>query len=447
MIERLKSVFIMLLTLSLVGLLGLSFSLGIYGGQQGPVERLAGLIFPARAGAAKDEHVFLPQPAAWPGQAAICREDGIYAAITAQEYDALCNPSSPVFLVYQEALGSSGEPVAVAESDFMALLGGPAIYLRWNSPLPLWMHYGWAESDGEKPELPLETVAVGTVDGQSVVLAFATGDGRYFSMTTGTNLQALLAACEVAESPNSALAGASARYGGLPPYALIYGDGNSALGGFVRLPEYRLSLRDYTGGLPRQMLEAFSLRYYLSESMMSAGGALRYMDGPSELTASADGSLRLLRSAREEPITQGLAPGSHAETIRVVEYARSLVSAVWQAAEASGQLSLESVDYSAGTYTIRFEWQLGGLYVETPMRPAYVVVENGCLAAAGVWPMLAVADETAAIAYPQYAAAAAAMGGGAPGISYIWHPRESDTSEGERPAAELKPRVAVVDAP
>ena len=446
MVERLKSVLIVVLTLSLVALLGLSFSLGIYGGQQGPLERLTGLIFPMGTGAGESESAFVPLPAAWPSQAAICGEAGIYAAITAQEYEVLCNLSSPVYLVYQEALGSSGEPAPMSEDDFMSLLQGPAIYLRWNSPLPLWMHYGWAESDGTKPDLPVETVVVGSADAQSVVLALATGDGRYFSMATGTNLQALLAACQVDEAPNSAPAGASAFYGGLPPYALICGDGNSASGGFVRLPEYRLHTRDYSGGLQRPMLEAFSLRYYLSESMMSAGGALRYMDGPSELTAASDGSLRLLRSSREEPITQGLAPGSHAETIRVVEYARALVTAVWQAAEASGQLSLESVAYDAGTYTVRFQWQLGGIVVETPMRPALVVVENGCLAAASVWPMTVVADETAAIAYPQYAAAAAASGGN-PGLCYSWQPWAGEVTEGEQPAAELRPRVVVMDNP
>jgi hypothetical protein len=400
MIERLKSAALIALTL----LLGaqIYFSLTVSAGES--LRALAaGLLETAPVPGAQTAEELLPETAALPAQIAVAGPTGVFCARTPEEYDRLY---AHVRGFYQEALGSSGAPLPVTQGDYLAALTAPALFMRFDAALPIWMHQAWIEGQSDLPDTPVSALAVALLDGKAT-LFFSDGAGGYYRCATAAQGAGLDALCRDAGEGNCVFAAEDPVLSHLPGDTVIFD-------GALALPGYRVTAPFYAGQieLPRQLFEVFDIRPGLYTYAASVSGGIFYVDGVHELTAGAAGELAYADTSGSDALTAGLAPGSRAEIIRVVEAARSRVTRAWAIAEGFGSLTLDHVDYdgAAGQYRIVFELQAGGVFVDLPTPPAVVEVTNGSLTAVMVRPCAAESLEAPALDFRQYAAAAAPRG-------------------------------------
>lgn len=395
MVERVKSLVIGLLFLSLLSLLGLSMVLSIYGGTVSPVQAVGALLAGPEQ-IARGDTPGAPQPAAYPAQIAVLSDNGLYAADSPESYDRLYETVSEV---YYRALGSAGQPQAIGRRAYAALFAAPAVYLRFDACLPLWLHHAWSEGTGDMPEDEVCAMLI-CMQGDAVALAVATPEGNYYLMETGASR--LDEVCRDVGESNALFAGSHPALSGLDPDTLIFERALELSVYSVHTPAYLAE-----GRLSAPVLEAFGLRPYLARSTGAAGAVIRYIEGSHVLLVDEQGGLSLSRQDGEAQVIGG-APGSREAYVQAVEVARALVSRVWRQTESLGTLSLLAVDYDAerDAYSIAFAPQIGGMYLETPQPAAQVVIEGGELRQATVRPCIAAAYDKDIIPHLQYAAAA-----------------------------------------
>lgn len=405
MLEKIKSLAIVLLTVSMALLLLTSLSLGA---PSGPLNALSWFMGDSGYTAATQpsaEGGTATQTAAFPAQISVLGAMGLYTAANPQEYDSMLEAVSEI---YREALGSSKEEAQISREEYTTLLTAPAIHMAYTSALPLYLHHSWMpQAIGEKSDSPVSAVVIAIREG-AVVLGFCDGLGGYFAMETGTNPSRLEKLCEGYPASNSVFAMQLQNAAHLRPDQVVFS-------GFATYPVYRPLPPAYAGGdeAPRQVLDAFSIRYYLASFFVSASGAMQYVDGSRELTVGMDGELRFTSTAEDEPVAPGAQKGSRLELEQVVEHVRSLVDAVWAVTDSFGKLSLGTVEYDSANdrYFVGFEVMIGGVYIDCGDRPAYAVVENGSLAAVVVRPFTAMQEGETSLPFLQYAAASRPDGG------------------------------------
>lgn len=397
MIERLKTLAIVALSLSLAGLLAVALTLGAWGGDSTLLNFIADI---SQGGAAQPIGTddARAQTAALPSRMALLGDYGVYSPASPADYTRIYDA---VAGIYSEALGSSRAERTVTAEEYMALFEAPAIYLAFDSALPLWLHHSWTDSVDEKSDRMVDSLVLSR-RGDTVVLAFSDGAGRYYMMDTGTNPTKLSNACAGNYTANCAFA-FDCGMAALRSDEIIYT-------GYVPMASYSLSVPSYAeaGEAPRAVLESFGIRPYLAAFFVSASGAIQYVDQTAELTVEPDGALTFVNIMAEESIFEGTEKGSRSEAAQAVEYVRAVVTSVWKSTDSFGVLSLDYVDYDSDSdcYYIGFEAMVGGVYIQTQGRPAYAVIKGGRAEAIRITPFSGAESGGIAIPYAQYAAAA-----------------------------------------
>ncbi len=406
MLEKIKTGVIILLLAAMIPLITLSITMGVQEGT-GVVGYITGLFSGPRLEVPVYEA--LPVAAALPAEIALVGENGVCAAWSADEYDAV---RLAVQGVYDEAFGSSSAMTPIDRDTFMSMLSYPAIYMSFDSYLPAFLHRAWAGADYLGHEQPLKSAVIALV-GNKVKLAFYDGDGMYWVFETNASPVRLKEACDQAFTVNAFFAVDDDRFSRIECDQLVYPASDA-------LPLYSVETVDYAsaGEVPASVLEAFTLRPFFARFYVSGSGSVEYIEGDSSLCALPDGSLSLSSTEKPVPADEVYLPGSNEYSVLVCEYVRSIVNNVWTAAAAGpGKLSLDYFSYDAASdsYYLGFELLVGGRKIGLDRRPALAVIQNGVVRSITVRPhALQALDDVLEMHYMQYAS----VGTGRVGIYY-----------------------------
>lgn len=349
--ERLKSLVLALLLLLAVGLSYLSLTLGLHTDGRG---LLGTLLTDGNTTDIPTEETFSATPAARPDSLCLLRSDGLYRA--EGDFEGLWELVMPL---YEEAMGSGSKPESLTGTAFSALLKPPALLISYDSPQQLSLLRIWCDAPAEDSSLTVSTAVMCAAD-DGVILAFRDGEGKCWKMSTAASVQELLELCSGEEKANAVLALSD------PTYAALFPEEPVADGQLI-LPLYTADtvISASASELPWPVLTAFSLNPYLAKIYPDAGGGLVYVEDRSTLAVTAEGDL--VYSAPEGGVAyeQSANEDDATRAARACEAAYQLLTNVWNELGADGVLSLDSLQYdeSAGQYTLRFQLEVGGIFL------------------------------------------------------------------------------------
>jgi len=391
MLERLKTVTLVLLLLSAVCLLVISLTMGVQGTEFDLMDTLRGWLpqknQPVSQSVAADTAVF-------PRKIGVAGENGLYTPLNEEEYTSLLSQVSPVF---QEAVGSAGEMRAAEARQVLPLLERNVIYFCYDTPVPFYLLQAWTGSQRVSSYDLLVQSAAAVLLEQQVCLAVCTPGGMYYLFDTAADADMLKTTCAALQQSNAVFAFQRS------DCAALMGDEIVATAG-ASYPVYTLQAPAYVAGgeLPREVLQSFALNPYLTKVYTDASGALVYVEGFHMLLVQENGDLSFETTMDEAGIDLALpaAASSRQESIYVCQAVHTVMDAVWSAAGASGRLSLEQITAgeTAGSYTLSFRAHTGGLFWEdTTAGRAHVTVEGGVITSVTMSPRQLQQQETAAV--------------------------------------------------
>lgn len=196
-------------------------------------------------------------------------------------------------------------------------------------------------------------------------------------------------------------------------YDLGFADADLAVypDGDLRVPTASSSPATVSDGTFGSMLEAFSMNPATNYRYTSAGGTQYVVEDAQLIAISVDGHIRYAFQG-------GTASGYHARAMRsedaAVEHCRKLLGTVAAGAIGDAKLSLRAVEYASdGKMTVRFGYTLGSLpvYIDGSRDAAVFTFESGTLTSAHITLRRYAYDGETALMMPP--ASAAAIGSGA----------------------------------
>jgi hypothetical protein len=385
MADKLKNLLLAVLRLLMAGLLALTFFVSIQGSRGGQrllqtMDEGESLVIPTVSGASAQPEVL-----------AVLQPNGVFLADDGQSYDVLYRQMEPL---WQEALGSAGSLQPLTENDYLALLQPPVVLLQYHAAQPLYLLRAWGGSHNLGQDVEVIGLALTAREEQVILLATDRNGGRW-KAETAASLADLESLCSDLPQSNSQFAGA---------HAVLQGDevltrqvGEYAL---MSCTAPELARR---GELSETIQSLFGMNPYLTKVYPNADGSLVYVESHSTISLSPEGDFTYSGEGIPLEIT---AAGEIDRQAEICMQIYELLSHLWEQAGASGQLSLERVQFEGTRGTLCFVLHLNGRFVERSSGYwATATVEDGVIT--GVSAALRQLDETGSTPLlPLYHAAA-----------------------------------------
>jgi hypothetical protein len=354
-IEAVKSLLIVLLVISAVFLMGQAglFSL---------TDAVDGLFRTSRTGgdsaAAADGDIY--SQAARPRFLAITAEGvgryGVkYSEIRLTEaYDRFS-----AFL--GEALGSSKEPVEVAEEEWKSALEQSGVFFDFLYEQPLSVLAGWLGTDmnsGASAHTARRLCLARNGEGVSLYYIRAR-DGLAYRCETALNYSSLSARLEeyAASGGNAQYAYSyGAKLDQVDPYALIL-DG--------QLTVQKLTVRNplRTGLAPESMMGLFEINSFVASPYSELDGTIVYVEGDSTLRVYPNGAVSFRNTGDGGPALVG--EDTKVTPAGVVEAAYDLAQRSIGQSCGDAEVAFTGISYNAAddTYTVQFDYEMDGIPV------------------------------------------------------------------------------------
>lgn len=359
MAERLKNLLLAFLLLLMVVLLVLTFMLGIQGSRGG--RRLLQSL--------EENDEFTSSGAAYmvayPEKMTLVGENGLFLAQNADQYSLLYQQAEPL---WQEALGSAGVLRPLAENDYLALLQPPAVLLQYHAAQPLYLLRAWGGSHSLEQDVEVTGLALAAEKEQVVLLATDRNGGRWRAETAASfaDLESL---CSDLPESNSLFAGT---------HAVLRGDEvlTRRVNDFSNM-ECTVPELVRRGELSETIQSLFGMNPYLTKVYPNADGSLVYVESHSTISLSPAGDFTYSGEGIPLEITAADEIDRQAEICMQIY---ELLSHLWEQAGASGQLSMERLQFDGTRGTLCFDLHLNGRFVErTGGYWATVTVEDGVI--------------------------------------------------------------------
>ncbi|MBQ7624017.1 MAG: hypothetical protein IJS65_01920 [Clostridia bacterium] len=395
MLERIKTVVIILLTLSLFLLLFVSFSLSTASYPLKPSDMVFELFGRAGKDGANDDDGDTRSASAFPCQIAVSNENGVYMPQNPSQYD---EAYQFVSLYVEEAVGSASDLNECGADEYKEALKRGGILFVYDRPLPFGLFYAWYNGGVFDGDLSLISLYV-CDGGDRVNLYLRDPDGRFFRFSTESGADALRSVCG-AFTPNGVftfdMPGAvSDRYSPLPKTA-------AAAPSFLLLPPA------YERGaeLSRDILEDFSINFYLI-SVYNDENSVVYVEGQNTLRLYDDGRMVYTGGFLAD---ESLASREKPSVSDILSAVYPRISSLWQKTSSGGSvLSLASAEKEPDGRTVfTFDACIGGCTVEREYAACTVVTDGSQIIGLSLYPLrFAFYESVNFLPYAQASAAAA----------------------------------------
>lgn len=348
-------------------------------------------------------------------------EYGRFGQLCVGEDDLLVQQVIPLF---REALGSAAELEAAAHQDFQDALAGTAIYVDFNTQLPL---TAVAACLGETAgtDRPIRAIALAAGQVEGVAMYLRSEDGGLFRCATALPVSAVEAICASVQ-PNGSSFAYETNYTALEPYTLLAARVSQP-------PELQADLP--AGYNHYNLLTALDFNAHTNFWYTDRDGAVVVEESPRTLRISPDGAVSFTsRGETSSPLYQVHTAGDRAAAREALRAAWHLAEALTEGAGASA-LYLRAVEEREDGWTILFRYQVQGLpvYFSDEEDALSVTVSGGAVTAFSYrCRAYAPSEETAALLPPAMAQAIASLYPGAGlSIGYV------DSGPGEMTAQWL----------
>lgn len=360
--ERVKSVILAMLFVSMTVLLYVSLTLGIES-EEGLLARIFGV------STATEEVILQPRSAAELRVLAICTPDGVRMPENSTEKLEMQNTLSAV---YSEVVGSAGEAQAITARQYLDLIKSPAVYLGYDTELPMFLLRTWVGFDAGERESRLYSLLIAARGDEVVVAWYDTAAEEYRMAVTAAAVSQLEQACGAWAEPNAVFAFQDASFA-------VLADDEPVLLGLCSGATYSVQPASFTqtGELSRELLAGFDFNPYLAR-VYEEGSDMVYVEGYSVLRASAQGELTYTSGGKGQGIWLGLPENQLDEWSLVLESVRTLLADLNVKAGAGGVYSLRGMGTSDnGELTLLFDMTLDGCPIEAEQTAAHVTVQDG----------------------------------------------------------------------
>lgn len=357
MAERLKNLLLTFLLLLMAVLLVLTFMLGIQGSHGG--RRLLQSL--------EENDEFTSSGAAcvvaYPEKMTLVGENGLFLAQDADDYGLLYQQAEPL---WQEALGSAGGLQPLEEQDYLQQLKAPAVLLQYHAAQPLYLLRAWGGSESLQQDVAVTSLALTALEKQVVLLATDRSGKRWQAETAAshTDLESL---CGDLPQSNGLFAG---------QHVVLAGD-EVLTRGVSQFPVMECTVPELVrrGELSEAIQSLFGMNPYLTKVYPNADGSLVYVESHSTISLSPAGDFSYSGQGIPLELT---AAGDTARQAEIGMQVYELLSHLWEQAGASGQLSLEKLQFEGNSGLLCFGLHLKGRFVErTGGYWATVTVEDG----------------------------------------------------------------------
>ena len=363
--DWMKNVLLAVLLLLMCGLLAGTMLLSVRSSQGGQ-KLLSGLSGGSGSTGAGGETAL--QPAAVPETVALVAEGGVYRPADGESFELLYQQLLPVF---QEALGSADGLRALSDSDWQARLRAPAAVMQYAGGIPVYLLRAWSGGEPGSSETPIRTLALAAGEDGVTLLLSDGGNGRWAASTAASSA-ALEELCGEERDWNACLAGDNDR--GLRwDQILTLGVTESAV--------YTADTPEFVkkGELSARIQGLFSMNSYLTRVYQNSDGSLVYVESQHTLTLTGTGELIYAGSAGAD--LELSAAGGAARKAELCQKVYARLCELWDAAGASGQLSLERLETpGSDTVVLHFGLWDGGAFCQRSQGDwAVVTVKNGAI--------------------------------------------------------------------
>lgn len=357
MAERLKNLLLALLLLLMAVLLVLTFMLGIRGSHGG--RRLLQSL--------EENDEFTSSGAAcvvaYPEKMTLVGETGLFLAQDADDYGLLYQQAEPL---WQEALGSAGGLQPLEEQVYLQQLKAPAVLLQYHAAQPLYLLRAWGGSESLQQDVEVTSLAL-TASEEQVVLLATDRSGKRWQAETAASYTDLESLCRDLPQSNGLFAG---------QHAVLAGD-EVLTRGVSQFPVMECTVPELVrrGELSEAIQSLFGMNPYLTKVYPNADGSLVYVESHSTISLSPHGDFSYSGEGIPLELT---AAGDTARQAEIGMQVYELLSHLWEQAGASGQLSLEKLQFAGDSGLLCFGLHLKGRFVErTGGYWATVTVEDG----------------------------------------------------------------------
>ena len=372
MSERFKSILIVVLCISMIGLFAVNLTLALDGGTE------LFTIAPRHGGGSDASES--QSPAIMPEKLGISGSSGLKMASGSEYSETFLS----VYPMLTEALGSVKKLESVTEDVFTGYLAKQGIYVSFSFPVPLCLlQYCWT---GEMTQIGDQAVSVMklAVGKGTIELAFYDGStGRFYAAATAGGYERMAALCEGTGDGTGYFAGWADDCDMIQPWDML-----SAASEYY--PSYSVSTGDLAaeGGVSEELLGLFDINPFLAKVYRTTGGDIVYIESYVALQFGRDGSVSY--SAKKDSGIELDIPPELSEEESTAEYVvriKKLLSDIYSKAADTPQLSLAGMnDMQDDSRVYLFDQMLSGAFIsEENGCSAAVTVKNGRIVSMRLW--------------------------------------------------------------
>ncbi len=362
MLEKGKNAALALLFALMIFLLYISLTIGPAEGSGGFLSQVLGGTPPG------DDADLSPQMAVEVRKIAVCTPTGVYLPQNGEQKEEL---QTAVSSIYAEALGSAGEVREITRQEYYDALSFPALYLAFDTGVPLELLMRWVGVEGEGQDATLHSLVV-TSGGERVTVAYYdAATGTYCAADTAAGVDRLTQVCSSWEGGSALFAFQDGDFAALCGDEPVHTQALTAVCYNVLPPDYLSS-----GSLPREVLTGFGYNPFLARVYDDASGDLVYVEENNVLRMSAQGDLTY--TAGGQGIYLGLREQESGDAALVLEGVRRLLVYLCEQTGAGGQYSLrEMIEEESGAVQLIFDLFLDGCPVNGDTPAAHATVQDG----------------------------------------------------------------------
>lgn len=358
MADKLKNLLLCVLLLLMALLLVLTFIVSVRGSRSGSLlQSLEENETVASSGVIR--------PAAQPEKLALIGPEGLFLDEDQQAYELLYQQAEPL---WQEAVGSAGTLEQLSENAYLQLLRAPAVLLQYHTAQPLYLLQAWSGSEALRGDMEVGSVALAG-EGEGVVLLVTDREGGRWKAQTAASYEELENLCASLPADNSVLAGTNRVLAGDEVLTRTVGSYQALK---TETPEMVRK-----GELSQSIQALFGMNAYLTKVYSNADGSLVYVESHSTISLSPEGDL--IYSGEGIDLGLTAAEGLNRQ-VEVCQKVYEQVNDLWEQAGASGQLSLEELQFQGRQGVLRFGLHMGGVFLERQEGDwVTVTVEDGII--------------------------------------------------------------------
>ena len=352
--EALKSLLILLLSLSALFLTARVLSYSGAGGRQGWPAVLGGLFQPDSGHSSADSGQLFPSDIAHPARLALYDGTERFAL----QYDAAQTDQvfSSVSILLSEALASAGVPAPITEEQWQQALCSPGVWFDFWGSIPLDVLYAWLGEGGSNPSLSghARQLAVALAEEGGVRLYYHNEtDGMYYACSTSILYEGHMDALVSGYGSNGVrfvFELENADYAALSPYVLI---SSGSLTPPIYLASNPLSTPD--GTLVDTLPEALHFTAQ-SEGYPTTGGGITYREGREVLQIGGDGVVEY-HASEDRPSRY---PVDSDDNAQIVEATYTLLASTVGRVCGEARLYLFDIEATEDGTLVRYGYLLNG---------------------------------------------------------------------------------------